>query len=231
MKASTLTHVTTGGLSVIYVTQTLLPVLSFTLTEYPSCVTSPVFSLTNLKSWRVKPSHYIHREAHGLPEILDNRHVILTSVWDRVDLRSCSAAGRIKSMTNINVPNRNRNRELQHCSAVPQLTAPAMQNLPDRLYISREADTNQLEGFSIPLHRCQNLTCRTMSALYLAWTPTLVVCHTDMNASLLPHMDVSIHPITSPRVSVPALIPRGINITTCGTGMWLYRPPSPVKER
>ena len=155
--------------------------------------------------------------------------MIIIYVRGRVDPRGCSAARRIKSMTNINVPNGNRNRELLHCSAVPQLTAPATQNLPDRLYISREADTNQLEDFNIPLHCSKNRTSRTMSVLYLAWTPTPVVCHTDMNASLLPRMDVSVHPITSPRVSVPALIPTGINITTCGTGMWLYRLPSPVK--
>jgi len=179
----------------------------------------------------IKPSHYSHRQALGLPEILENRHVIHISVRGRVDPRGCSAAGRIKSLTNINIPKGNRTRELLHCSAVPQLTAPTMKNLPDGLYISREADTNQLEDFNIPLHRWQKLTFRTISALCLAWTPTPVICHTDMNANLLPHMDLSVHPITSPRVLVPALKPTGINITTCGTGMLLYRPPSPVKER
>lgn len=81
------------------------------------------------------------------------------------------------------------------------------------------------------LHRCQKLTFRKISVLYLTWTPTPVVCHTDMNASLLPHTDVSVHPITSPPVPVPTLTPTGINIPTCGAGMWLCRPLSPVKER
>jgi len=110
-----------------------------------------------LKSWMIKPSHYSHRQAIGLPEFLDNRHVILISVRGRVDPRGCSAVGRTKSMTDINLLMGNRTRELLHCSTVPQLTAPAMRNLPDRLYISREADTSQLEDFNILLHRCQKL--------------------------------------------------------------------------
>ena len=99
-------------------------------------------------------------------------------------------------MTNINLPEGNRTRELLHCSAVPQLTAPAMQNLPDRIYISREADTNQLEDFNIPLHRCQKLTFRKISVPCLARTPTPVLCHTDKNVSPLPGVNTNTSPLS-----------------------------------
>jgi hypothetical protein len=151
-------------------------------------------------------------------------------VRDRVDHRGCNAAGRIKSMKNINVPNGNRTCDLVHCSAVPQLTAPPMQNyqigytslaklipINSKTWIFRCAVVTtsvfaRYQSHSWHEHLHQSFVTRT-------WMPVFCL------------VDLSVHPITSPRVPLSALIPIGININTCSQRTWLYRPPSAVKER